>query len=57
MVYLDFSKAFDKVPIKRLLLKIKAAGITKKLLTGLKIGWINVCKELYLMVKCQNGSW
>ena len=31
MVYLDFSKAFDKVPIKRLLLKIRAAGINEKI--------------------------
>ena len=27
IVYLDFQKAFDKVPHKRLLLKLKAAGI------------------------------
>lgn len=30
MIYLDFSKAFDKVPIKRLLVKIKAIGVNEK---------------------------
>ena len=29
-VYLDFQKAFDKVPHQRLLLKLKAHGIGKK---------------------------
>ena len=28
LVYLDFQKAFDKVPHERLLLKLKAYGIT-----------------------------
>lgn len=32
IIYLDFSKAFDKVPHRRLLLKLKAAGINGKLL-------------------------
>jgi Reverse transcriptase (RNA-dependent DNA polymerase) len=32
VVYLDFAKAFDKVPHHRLLAKIKAAGINGKLL-------------------------
>ena len=31
-VYLDFAKAFDKVPHNRLLLKLKAHGVTGKLL-------------------------
>ncbi len=40
MVYLDFSKAFDKVPIKRLLLKIKAAGINEKTVNWIK-NWLD----------------
>jgi len=34
-IFLDFSKAFDKVPHQRLLLKLKAGGIT-----GKSLGWI-----------------
>ena len=32
VIYLDFSKAFDKVPIRRLLMKIEGLGITGKVL-------------------------
>ena len=35
-VYLDFAKAFDKVPHKRLKIKLQAVGITSKIL-----GWIS----------------
>jgi len=31
VVYLDFQKAFDKVPHKRLMLKIKSLGIIDKI--------------------------
>ena len=34
-VYLDFSKAFDKVPHRRLLMKLKAHGID-----GVVLEWI-----------------
>ncbi len=30
VVYLDFSKAFDKVPHKRLLAQLRAKGVSKK---------------------------
>jgi len=36
--YLDFQKAFDKVPHQRLLSKLEALGITGKF-----SGWINFC--------------
>ena len=36
VVYLDFQKAFDKVPHKRLLAKLKAYG-----LNGLLLSWIS----------------
>ena len=35
-VYLDFAKAFDKVPIERLLRKIECHGITGKLLNWIR---------------------
>ena len=39
MVYLDFSKAFDKVPIKRLLIKVRALGIDEKTVKWIE-GWL-----------------
>ena len=36
MVYLDFSKAFDSIPYKRLLVKLQAHGITGKLLNWIR---------------------
>ena len=36
VVYLDFTKAFDSVPHKRLLVKLQAHGITGKLLNWIK---------------------
>ena len=44
LMYLDFSKAFDKVPRKRLLLKIKAHGIQGKLLTWIE-AWLSARKQ------------
>jgi len=41
VVFLDFAKAFDKVPYKRLELKLKSHGITGKLLMW--ITWIHSC--------------
>ena len=38
VVYLDFSKTFDKVPHNRLLLKLQAIGIKGKLWHGLRRG-------------------
>ena len=39
MIYLDFSKAFDKVPIKRLLIKVRALGIDEKTVKWIE-GWL-----------------
>ena len=50
-IYMDFQKAFDTVPHRRLLLKLSAHGITGNIL-----GWI----EAFLSGRCQkvviNGS-
>ena len=36
VIYLDFSKAFDKVPLQRLLHKVRAHGIRVKYTNGWK---------------------
>ena len=38
-IFLDFAKAFDKVPIKRLIKKLRAHGIQRKLLKWIQ-GWL-----------------
>ena len=43
-VYMDFQKAFDKVPHKRLLVKIEAMGIKGALLTWIK-DWLSNRKQ------------
>ena len=37
VVYLDFQKAFDKVPHQRLLLKLKAHGIGNDVINWIKL--------------------
>ena len=43
--YLDFKKALDKVPHKRLMMKVRAAGITGTWQIGLRIGYQIESKE------------
>ena len=38
IIYLDFQKAFDKVPHRRLLLKLKAHSIGSRVLDWIEIG-------------------
>ena len=56
VVYLDFAKAFDKVPHQRLLSKLEAAGIT-----GNVLGWIqdwlsNRMQRVVLNGKCSEWA-
>jgi len=37
VVFLDFAKAFDKVPFKRLMLKLKAHGISGKVALWIEV--------------------
>ena len=46
ILYLDFAKAFDKVPHKRLLAKIKALISMVTCSNGLKTGSLDVGREL-----------
>merc|ERR1712035_239348 len=44
IIYLDFQKAFDKVPHKRLLLKLKSHGIQGSILKWIN-NWLNNRKQ------------
>ena len=43
IVYLDFSKAFDKVPYKRLFRKLEAHGVTGSVLNWIRNRRQKVC--------------
>ena len=51
IIYLDFSKAFDKVPNRRLLMKLKSYGIRGKVLCWIK-DFLNNRKQRFIV----NGS-
>jgi len=55
VIYLDFAKAFDKVPHVRLLQKIKSHGIAGKILTWIEF-WLKNRKQRVL-VNGQFSSW
>jgi ribonucleases P/MRP protein subunit RPP40 len=44
IIYLDFQKAFDKVPFSRLILKLEAMGINGNLLDWIR-GWLSERKQ------------
>jgi len=46
VIYLDLQKAFDKVPHRRLMLKVKSFGIVGRM-NGFKIGLRAGSKELF----------
>ena len=55
VVYLDFQKAFDKVPHKRLLAKIKAHGIDGKVLSWLE-NWLSERKQR-VVINGKTSEW
>lgn len=52
VVYIDFSKAFDKVPTNRLLLKLENLGITGPLLKWLEDFLVGRRQEVRINSKC-----
>lgn len=56
VIYLDFSKAFDKVPHKRLLAKMKSLGIKGRLLTWTEAWLTNRKQRTVLNGTCSNWS-
>ena len=54
VIYLDFSKAFDKVPHKRLLLKLKAMGTGGKVLQWIEAWLENRRQRVVLNGECSD---
>ena len=55
IVFLDFSKAFDRVPHRRLLSKVKAHGIDGKVLEWIK-GWLTG-REQRVQINGKKSEW
>ena len=55
IVFLDFSKAFDKVPHRRLLSKVKAHGIGRKVLEWIR-GWLT-SREQRVQINGKKSEW
>ena len=54
IVYCDFAKAFDKVPIRRLLVKMEAHGITGKILEWVE-KWLTGRKQRVVLNGKKSG--
>ena len=52
---MDFSKAFDRVPHRRLLSKIKAHGIGEKVLEWIR-GWLT-SREQRVQINAKKSEW
>ena len=55
VIYLDFQKAFDKVPHQRLLIKLKAHGVDGKLLKWLE-DWLSERKQR-VVINGKSSTW
>ena len=55
IIYLDFQKAFDKVPHKRLLSKVKAHGITENLSKWIE-DWLSERKQR-VVINGKTSEW
>ena len=54
VIYLDFSKAFDKVPHQRLIEKLKSHGIVNYVLNWIK-DWLRGRKQKVVIDGCESG--
>ena len=57
VVFLDFQKAFDKVPHKRLLQKVRVHGVGGKVLAWIEDWFSKGSRELVSMGAILVGSW
>ena len=55
VIYLDFQKAFDKVPQRRLLINLKSHGITGKVIKWIK-DWLFERKQR-VVINGKSSSW
>jgi len=55
VIFLDFAKAFDKVPRRRLLAKLRAHGVTGKVLTWIK-NWLTGRKQR-VVLNGKHSTW
>jgi ribonuclease P/MRP protein subunit RPP40 len=55
IIYLDFSKAFDKVPHTRLLAKLEAHSIRGKMLSWIK-NWLQDWRQR-VVIGGENSTW
>jgi len=54
VTYLDIQKAFDRVPHKRLMMKINAMGITGDIINLIE-DWLNNRQQKVVLLGSQNG--
>ena len=54
--YLDFQKAFDKVPHQRLLLRLEAHGICNDVINWIEKWLIHRSNRVIVMVRFQTGN-
>ena len=55
VMYLDFQKAFDKVPHRRLMLKIKSLGIARNVYNWIE-DWLKDREQRVVFLGC-NSEW
>ena len=55
VIYLDFAKAFDKVPTKRLLRKLESKGVKGKLLDWIR-NWLQGRTQAVRIGECESGK-
>ena len=55
MVYLDFQKAFEKVPNKRLILKLNVVGIQGNACTWIR-EWLT-CRKQKVLIRGETSKW